>query len=141
VKRAFVLEAVLLQDPCSGGNYNKTLVYFIHRNVAMTHTQTELTMNANDIALTQVDTLGFLLAQIKELTDKADAIKDTIKDTAVKTGGAKKFEGNLFTATVVEADRKVTDWKAIAKVLGIPADLIAKHTDTTAVFSVKTTSR
>jgi hypothetical protein len=98
-------------------------------------------MNANDIALTQVDTLGFLLAQIKELTDKADAIKDAIKDTAVQTGGVKKFEGNLFTATVVEADRKVTDWKAIAKVMDIPMDLIIEHTTITAVFSVKTTSR
>jgi len=98
-------------------------------------------MNANDIALTQVDTLGFLLAQIKELTDKADKIKDEIKDTAVKTDGVKIFEGNLFKVTVVEANRSVTDWKAIAKVLGIPADLIAKHTATTAVFSVETTSR
>jgi len=98
-------------------------------------------MNANDIALTQVDTLGLLLAQIKELTEKADAIKDLIKDTAVKNDGVKTFEGNLFKATVVEANRSVTDWKAIAKVLGIPADLIAKHTATTAVFSVKTTSR
>ena len=106
-----------------------------------THTQTELTMNANDIALTQVDTLGFLLAQIKELTDKADAIKDAIKDTAVQTNGVKSFEGNLFAATVNESDRKTVDWKAIAKACNIPSDLIAKHTSVTAVFSVRVTSR
>jgi len=73
-------------------------------------------MNANDIALTQVDRLGFLLAQIAELTKEADAIKDTLKDTATKAGAGNVFEGNLFKATIVEANRKVTDWKAIAKV-------------------------
>lgn len=97
-------------------------------------------MNANDIALTQVDTLGFLLAQIAELTAKADAIKDAIKDSAT-AGGAKVIEGNLYKATVVEANRKVTDWKAIAKVCNIPEDVIIANTSVTAVFSVKTTSR
>jgi len=97
-------------------------------------------MNANDISLTQVDTLGLLLAQIAELTAKADAIKDSIKDAAT-AGGAKVVEGNLYKATVVEANRKVTDWKAIAKVCNIPEDVIIANTSITAVFSVKTTSR
>ena len=47
-------------------------------------------MNANDITLTQVDTLGLLLAQIAELTAKADAIKDELKDAA--TAGGPKVE-------------------------------------------------
>ena len=97
-------------------------------------------MNANDISLTQVDTLGFLLAQIAELTAKADAIKDAIKDSAT-AGGDKVIEGNLFKATVVESNRKVTDWKAIAKVCNIPEDVIVANTSITAVFSVKTTTR
>jgi len=97
-------------------------------------------MNANDIALTQVDQLGMLLAQIAELTAKADAIKDAIKDAAT-AGGAKVVEGNLFKATVVEAHRRVTDWKAIAKVCNIPEDVIIENTSISAVFSVKTTSR
>ena len=97
-------------------------------------------MNANDIALTQVDKLGMLLAQIAELTAQADAIKDSIKDAAT-AGGAKVVEGNLFKATVVEANRKVTDWKAIAKVCNIPEDIIVENTSITAVFSVKTTAR
>ena len=97
-------------------------------------------MNANDIALTQVDELGLLLAQIAELTAKADAIKDAIKDSAT-AGGAKVVEGNLFKATVVEANRRVTDWKAIAKVCNIPEDVIIENTSISAVFSVKTTSR
>ena len=97
-------------------------------------------MNANDIALTQVDQLGLLLAQIAELTAKADAIKDAIKDAAT-AGGAKVVEGNLFKATVVEANRRVTDWKAIAKVCNIPEDVIIENTSISAVFSVKTTAR
>jgi len=97
-------------------------------------------MNANDIALTQVDELGMLLAQIAELTAKADAIKDAIKDAAT-AGGSKIVEGNLFKATVVEANRRVTDWKAIAKVCNIPEDVIIENTSISAVFSVKTTAR
>ncbi len=97
-------------------------------------------MNANDIALTQVDELGMLLAQIAELTAKADAIKDAIKDAAT-SGGAKVVEGNLFKVTVVEANRRVTDWKAIAKVCNIPEDVIIENTSISAVFSVKTTAR
>jgi len=36
-------------------------------------------MKSNDIQLTQVDVLGNLLAQIKDLESQADAIKDAIK--------------------------------------------------------------
>lgn len=98
-------------------------------------------MDTNNIPLTQVDELGLLLAQIADLTKQADSIKDAIKDAATVDGGAKVVEGNLFRATVVEANRKVTDWKAIAKVCNIPEDIIIEHTSVTAVFSVKTTSR
>ena len=97
-------------------------------------------MDTNNIPLTQVDELGILLDQISKLTAKADAIKDAIKDAAT-SGGDKVVEGNLYKATVVEANRKVTDWKAIAKVCGIPEDVIIANTSITAVFSVKTTSR
>ena len=97
-------------------------------------------MDTNNIPLTQVDELGLLLSQIAELTAKADKIKDAIKDAAT-AGGDKVIEGNLFKATVVEANRKVTDWKAIAKVCNIPEDVIIANTSVTAVFSVKTTAR
>ena len=97
-------------------------------------------MNANDIALTQVDQLGMLLAQIAELTAKADAIKDAIKDSA-SAGGDKVIEGNLFKATYVESNRSVVDYKKLCADLGITADQVAAYTKTTAVFSVKTTAR
>jgi hypothetical protein len=97
-------------------------------------------MNLNDLPLTQVDTLGNLLAQIAELTKQADSIKDGIKDAA-SAGGDKVVEGNLFKATYIESNRSVVDNKALFAELGATAEQIARHTKTTAVFSVKVTSR
>jgi len=90
--------------------------------------------------LTNIDALGSLLAQIAELQAQADAIKDSLKDQA-SLSGERVFEGELFKATYIESNRSTVDWKAISKVLNIPADLIAANTKTTAVFSVKVTSR
>jgi hypothetical protein len=97
-------------------------------------------MKANDISLTQVDVLGHLLAQIAELTKQADAIKDGIKDAA-SAGGDKVVEGNLFKATYIESNRSVVDNKALLAELGATAEQIARHTKTSAVFSVKVTTR
>ena len=112
----------------------------------------------NDLAFTQVDTLGSLLAQIADLTKQADAIKDSIKDTA-SAGGAKVVEGAVFKATYIESNRSSTDWLAmVATKLGAEADwkkvavkvgyeedelpkAIADNTKVTAVFTVKVTSR
>ena len=92
----------------------------------------------NDLNLNSVDTLGALLAQIKDLTDQADAIKDSIKDSASK-GGAKVVEGALFKATYIESNRSVFDKDAFIKVHG--AEAYAAFTKVSAVFSVKVTSR
>jgi hypothetical protein len=91
----------------------------------------------NDLTFTSTDTLGVLLAQIKDLTDQAEAIKDAIKDSASK-GGAKVVEGTLFKATYSETNRTVFDKDAFIKAFG--ADAYAKFTKTTAVFTVKVTS-
>jgi hypothetical protein len=103
-------------------------------------TKRKRTMKTNDIQLTQVDVLGNLLAQIAELTKQADSIKDGIKDSA-SAGGDKVVEGNLFKATYIESNRSVVDNKALLAELGATAEQIARHTKTTAVFSVKVTSR
>jgi hypothetical protein len=86
-----------------------------------------------------VDTLGSLLAQIAALTKQADAIKDAIKDSA-SMGGDKVVEGDLFKATYSESNRSVVDSKALLAELGATTEQIARHTKTTAVFSVKVTS-
>lgn len=82
-----------------------------------------------------IDELGNLLAQIKTLTSKADAIKKDIKEEA-SLSGQKKFEGDDYVVTYVESNVSTVDWKAIAKALNIPAELIAKHTKTAARYTV-----
>ena len=91
------------------------------------------------IKTSQIDDLGILLAQIADLTKQAEAIKNSIKEEA-SLSGQKAWEGELFTATYIESNRSTVDWKAIAKKLAIPADLIAAHTTTAAVYSVKVTT-
>jgi hypothetical protein len=92
----------------------------------------------NDINFTSVDTLGTLLAQIADLTKQADAIKDSIKESA-SAGGAKVVEGAIFKATYIESNRSVFDKDAFIKEHG--AEAYAKFTKTSAVFSVKVTSK
>lgn len=93
----------------------------------------------NDI--NAVDTLGTLLAQIADLEAQAAAIKDDLKDSATAPGGSKTFEGFMFKATVVESNRSVIDWKRLASDLNITEEQLAGYTKSTAVFSVKVTSR
>jgi hypothetical protein len=92
------------------------------------------------VSTNEVDTLGALLAQIAELTKQADAIKDGIKDAA-SMGGDKVVEGALFKATYMESNRSTVDHKALYAALGITAEQVAQYTKTTAVFTVKVTSR
>ena len=82
-----------------------------------------------------IDELGNLLAQIKAVTSKADAIKKDIKEEA-SLSGQKKFEGDDYVVTYVESNVSTVDWKAIAKALNIPAELIAQHTKTSARYTV-----
>jgi hypothetical protein len=95
----------------------------------------------NDIITTDIDRLGILLAEIDRLTKEADTIKDALKDSATLPNASKEFVGNLFKATVIETNRKTTDYKALIDDLKIASDVVAKYTKTSAVFSVKTTSR
>lgn len=97
-------------------------------------------MIANEIGLNQVDELGMLLAQIADLTAKADLIKDGIKDAAT-AGGAKVYEGAMFKATFIESNRSTVDYKSLMAELGATPEQVARYTKTTAVFSVKTTTR
>jgi hypothetical protein len=98
-------------------------------------------MIANEIGLNQIDELGMLLAQIADLTAKADSIKDGIKDAATAAGGAKVYEGAMFKATFIESNRSTVDYKSLMAELGATPEQVAKYTKTTAVFSVKTTTR
>jgi hypothetical protein len=90
----------------------------------------------NLITSDRIDTLGALLADIKVLTAQADSIKDDLKDSA-NLSGDRTFEGDAYKALYIESNVSTVDWKALAKELNIPADVIAKYTKTSARFSVK----
>jgi hypothetical protein len=79
------------------------------------------------------DKLGVLLAQIKDLTDQADGIKD-----AIKLAG-ESIEGSLFKATLVDMDRKVFDKDFFIEKHG--ADLYEDYTKNTVCVSVRVTAR
>ena len=87
-----------------------------------------------------VDTLGALLAQIETLTTRANAIKDAIKEDA-SMGGDKVVDGDLFRATYSESNRSSVNTKKMYADLGITPEQIAKYTTTTAVYTVKVTSK
>jgi hypothetical protein len=95
----------------------------------------------NDLDLNTVDELGMLQAQIADLTAKADAIKDAMKDIATRPGAGNKFEGAIFKATVVESNRSTVNYKKLMTDLGIDETILVDYTTTTAVFAVKVTSR
>ncbi len=91
--------------------------------------------------MNNIDKLGKLLAQIADLTTDADLIKDELKEIATLPNGDNVFEGDLFKATVVESNRSTVNWKKLCKDLKIDETVLAQYTGTTAVFSVKVTSR
>ena len=92
-------------------------------------------MQVLDIAVTKVDQLGMLLAQIADLEAQADARKAELKQNEGH------IEGNLYKACVTLSQRNVVDNKAVFAEANVPAELIAKHTKTTAVITLKVTAR
>ena len=88
-----------------------------------------------DIQLNQVDQLGMLLAQIANLEAQADVIKNELKQNEGHV------EGNLFKACVTLSQRATVDNKAVFAEANVPAELIAKYTKTTAVITLKVTSK
>jgi hypothetical protein len=93
-------------------------------------------MQAIDIKLTKVDTLGMLMAQIAELELQAEAIKNELKNA-----GEGHVEGHLYKSCVTLSQRKTVDNKALYAELNVPAELIEKHSKTTAVITLKVTAR
>ena len=92
-------------------------------------------MQVLDLQITKVDQLGMLLAQIADLEAQAEVIKNELKQQEGH------IEGNLYKACVTLSQRKTVDNKAIFAEANVPADLIEKHTKTSAVITLKVTSR
>jgi hypothetical protein len=92
--------------------------------------------NVINTAAADIDTLGVILANIAALEKRAEEIKKSLKEEA-SMSGQHHFDGQLFRAIYVESNRSTVDWKAIAAKYAIPAEAIAAHTKTQAVYSVK----
>jgi len=84
----------------------------------------------------KIDALGYLLAEIADLEAKAELLKNEIKNE-----GEGHYEGKLFKACVTLSQRNTIDHKAVYKALNVPADLLAQHTKSTAVITLKVTGR
>jgi len=96
----------------------------------------EIQMQLLDIAVTKVDQLGMLMAQIADLEAQAEVIKNELKNA-----GEGHVEGNLYKSCVTLSQRKTVDNKAVFAEANVPAELIEKHTKTSAVITLKVTSR
>ena len=92
-------------------------------------------MQVLDLQITKIDQLGMLLAQIADLEAQAEIIKNELKQQEGH------IEGNLYKACVTLSQRKTVDNKAVFAEANVPADLIEKHTKTSAVITLKVTSR
>ena len=93
-------------------------------------------MQVLDLQLQDLDKLGILQAEIANLQEQAEALKDKFKNA-----GEGKYEGNLYKASVSLSQRNVVDYKALVENLGIPAEVIAKFTKTTASIAIRVTAR
>ena len=93
-------------------------------------------MKTLDIAITDIDRLGMLMAQKADLDEQIDALKDSIKNQ-----GEGNYEGSLYKANVKLSQRNVVDYKAIIAELDVPSKVIDAHTSTTASITLKITAR
>jgi hydroxymethylglutaryl-CoA reductase len=89
-----------------------------------------------NLKLEKVDTLGMLLAQIADLEAQAEVIKNELKNA-----GEGHVEGNLYKGCVTLSQRTTVDSKAVFAEANIPAELVAKHSKTTAIITLKVTAR
>lgn len=92
-------------------------------------------------AINKIDELGELLAQIADLTKRADAIKTELREIATAPEGTNVFEGAVFKATVVSQNRDSVNYKSLIAELGCTDDQLAQFTSVTASFAVRVTSR
>jgi hypothetical protein len=96
----------------------------------------EIQMQVLDIQITEVDQLGMLLVQIADLEAQAEVIKNKLKNA-----GEGHVEGNLYKSCVTLSQRKTVDNKAVFAELNVPAEVLEKHTKTTAIITLKVTAR
>jgi len=93
--------------------------------------------NTAQVAVSNVDRLGFLNEQIKLLTDEAETIKNELKAEA-SLSGVKAFVGSMFVATYTESNRGTFDHKKLISDLRLNEAQVKAYTKVCAVYTIKT---
>lgn len=85
-------------------------------------------------AMNLADQLGTIQAAIADLKKQEAALKGAILESGT-------LEGDLFKATVVEAERSTVNWKAVAQKLEPSHQLVRAHTSRKDVVSIRVTAK
>jgi hypothetical protein len=93
-------------------------------------------MKNENVIESMVDKLGAILKIIDDYKRDAEVFKDLIKNYC-NEHDVKKINGLVYNATYVEANRTTVDYKKLLEDMGVPSDVVAKYSKTTAVYSVK----
>ena len=101
------------------------------------NTPTTLKTEVNTSNLTNVDKLGFMLADKAHLDAQVEVLKDEIKNQ-----GEGKHLGQYYKASVSLSQRPFINYEAILQELNITIDpaILAKHTKTSASLACRVTS-
>jgi len=84
-----------------------------------------------------------MVDQIADLDAKMAALKADREALAgeLKTAGAGQYEGSLHIATVSESERTTVDWRTVAEKMEPSRQLIAAHSETRVVVSLRLTGK
>jgi len=83
-----------------------------------------------------LDRLGCIQAQIAELNEQAEVIKN-----AFKNAGEGKYEGDLYKASVSMSQRDVVDYKTLLADLKVSPEVVAKYTKQSVSIAIRVTAR
>lgn len=82
------------------------------------------------------DELGFVRAQIADLKDREQDIRETFIEAGVTA-----MEGETFRAVVVESLRTTVNWKEVAAKMEPSRQLVRAHTTEKEVTSIRVNAR
>ena len=84
----------------------------------------------------KVELLGDLNAEIKELTERAEALKSEIKDD-LSAAGLKELNTVHYKLSYTESNRRTVDYAKLIEDIKAPEDYVEKFARYTAVFTLK----
>jgi hypothetical protein len=89
-----------------------------------------------DAAISTVDTIGQLRAEIAERHQRLVQLED-----ALKAQGAGVYEGDTFRVSVSVTERATVAWKSVVEKLGASRQMLKGNTRVSTVTSLRCTAR